>query len=126
MLKEQTLVLFIIKILLTTLSKMLRSNVLFSQAARKQIQLKIPENWKIWKKTNKMSGCYLYTDFLLIGLTDLRNINSVVYFWLKLLFKFFFLNLTQSWKNKHGFGWSHPFSNISLPIFPSFAIWNVN
>lgn len=31
---------------------------------------------KIQRKTNKMSGCYLYTECLLIGLPDLRNINS--------------------------------------------------
>lgn len=36
----------------------------------------IPENWKIWRKSNKMSGCYLYTESLFTGLPDLRNINS--------------------------------------------------
>lgn len=48
----------------------------FHKQLENKSQLKIPENWKIWKKPNKMSGCYLYTDCLLIGLTDLKNINS--------------------------------------------------
>lgn len=35
----------------------------------------IPEKRKIWRKTNKMSGCYLYAECLFTGLPDLRNIN---------------------------------------------------
>lgn len=87
----------------------------------------IPEKWKIWRKTNKMSGCYLYAECLFIVLPDLRNINyGGVFLWLQGFEPHVFLNRTQSRKNKKDFGWSYPFSNVSLPIFPSFAIWNVN
>lgn len=61
----------------------------------------IPEKWKIWRKTNKMSDRIYTLNVCSLACQIWETLIMVVYFCdYKDLSHTFFLNLTQSWKKK--------------------------